>query len=267
MSVSILRSRACVARPVALAAALACVAAAPVWAQTAAEPQPTKAEATEDVPQSSGTPQSLSGMTVTGARESAVTRLPLTPKETPQSTTSVTRAQMEEQSLTSVDAVLRKVPGVFVTMWDTQRPAYYARGFQITDFQVDGIPTYSNSTNQEYDTALYERVEVVRGANGILTGVGVPSATVNMVRKRPQRQFAAQVALTAGSWNLWRGELDLNTPITQDGAVRARLVLAPQKKAQLSRSLCRRQERHAGRGGGRCGGRYGSFGRFPASEE
>ena len=67
-------------------------------------------------------------------------------------------------------------------------------------------------------------------ASGILTAIGVPSATVDMIRKRPQREFAASVALTAGSWNLWRGELDLNAPLTSDGSVRSRLVVAPQTK-------------------------------------
>ncbi|MGV3679392.1 MAG: TonB-dependent siderophore receptor [Acidovorax sp.] len=175
-------------------------------------------------------PKALDSVTVSGSRESASTRLQLTARETPQSTTTVTREQIERQSLTSIDAVLRNVNGVAVSFYDTQRPLYYARGFQITDFQIDGLPSYSSSTNQEFDTALYERIEVVRGANGILTGVGVPSATINMIRKRPQREFAASVALTAGSWNLYRGELDINAPLNKDGSVRSRLVLAPQKK-------------------------------------
>jgi outer membrane receptor for ferric coprogen and ferric-rhodotorulic acid len=175
-------------------------------------------------------PKALDSVTVSGSRESASTRLQLTARETPQSTTTVTREQIERQSLTSIDAVLRNVNGVAVSFYDTQRPLYYARGFQITDFQIDGLHSYSSSTNQEFDTALYERIEVVRGANGILTGVGVPSATINMIRKRPQREFAASVALTAGSWNLYRGELDINAPLNKDGSVRSRLVLAPQKK-------------------------------------
>lgn len=218
------RRMACAIHPLALAAASALLIPPAALAQPADTAAPAAEEAGERAP------QALESMTVTSARESASTRLPLTPRETPQSISSVSREQIEQQGLTSVDAVLRKVTGVFVTMWDTQRPAYYSRGFQITDFQVDGIPTYSNATNQEYDTALYERIEVVRGANGILTGVGVPSATVNLVRKRPQRQFTASVAATAGSWELWRGELDLNTPLTASGSVRARLVLAPQNK-------------------------------------
>ena len=78
-----------------------------------------------------------------------------------------------------------------MSFYDTQRPLYYARGFQITDFQTDGLPSSSSSTNQEFDTALYERIDIVRGATGIQTGVGVPLATINMIRKRPQREFAA----------------------------------------------------------------------------
>lgn len=219
MSVS-RRQPVCRLHPLALAA-IATVLSGAVQAQDAAP-----AASTDQIV----APKALDSVTVSGSRESASTRLQLTPRETPQSTTTVNREQIERQSLTSIDAVLRNVNGVAVSFYDTQRPLYYARGFQITDFQIDGLPSYSSSTNQEFDTALYERIEIVRGANGILTGVGVPSATINMVRKRPQREFAASVALTAGSWNLYRGELDINAPLNKDGSVRSRLVIAPQKK-------------------------------------
>ena len=215
--------------PIALAVAV--FTFSPAWAQTGTDAQQpaeqTPVSAPDELVQE---PKALGSITISGARESASTRLPLTPRETPQSTSTVTRAQIERQSLTSIDAVLRNVNGIAVSFYDTQRPLYYARGFQITDFQTDGLPSYSSSTNQEFDTALYERIDIVRGANGIQTGVGVPSATINMIRKRPQREFAASVALTAGSWNLYRGELDLNAPLNSDGSVRSRLVVAPQKK-------------------------------------
>ena len=215
--------------PIALAVAV--FTFSPAWAQTGtAAPQPAEQTSTSAPDELVQEPKALGSITISGARESASTRLPLTPRETPQSTSTVTRAQIERQSLTSIDSVLRNVNGIAVSFYDTQRPLYYARGFQITDFQTDGLPSYSSSTNQEFDTALYERIDIVRGANGIQTGVGVPSATINMIRKRPQREFAASVALTAGSWNLYRGELDLNAPLNSDGSVRSRIVLAPQKK-------------------------------------
>jgi len=158
------------------------------------------------------------------------TGLPLTPRETPQSVSAVDREQIEQRSLTSVDAVLRNTTGVHVSFYDTQRPLYYSRGFLITDFQVDGLPTFSSNTNQEFDTALYERVEIVRGANGILTGVGTPSATINLIRKRPKRTFGGSASLTAGSWDFYRAEVDLNVPLNADGSVRSRWVVAPQTR-------------------------------------
>ena len=172
----------------------------------------------------------LESLTVTGVRENASIRLPLKARETPQSVSVTTRKQMDDESLTSVDAVLRHMTGVMTSLYDTQRPLYYTRGFVIKDFQVDGMPSYSGETNQEYDTALYERVDLVRGANGILTGVGTPSATVNLIRKRPTRESGGTVDISAGRWDYYRAVADVNMPITADGSVRSRFVLAPQKK-------------------------------------
>ncbi|WP_216080497.1 TonB-dependent receptor plug domain-containing protein, partial [Shigella flexneri] len=151
-------------RPLALA--VFALGALPAWSQTTAETAEPAAEAAEAPAARRSAQKSLDAVTVQGARESATTRLPLTARETPQSVTSVTREQIERQSLTSIDAVLRNVNGVAVSFYDTQRPLYFARGFQITDLQIDGLPSYSSPTNQEFDTALYERIDVVRGANG-----------------------------------------------------------------------------------------------------
>ena len=160
----------CAVHPLAIAAALAANLAGTAWAQQPAASDTPSATTTDQVV----APKALDSVTVSGARESASTRLQLTARETPQSVSTVNRAQIERQSLTSIDAVLRNVNGIAVSFYDTQRPLYYARGFQITDFQIDGLPSYSSSTNQEFDTALYERIAIVRGANGIQTGVGVP---------------------------------------------------------------------------------------------
>jgi outer membrane receptor for ferric coprogen and ferric-rhodotorulic acid len=169
---------------------------------------------------------------VTGQRDApsaTSNRLPLSWQDTPQSLTRLDQVQIEQQSLFSVDQVMRNIPGVNVGFWDTQRPLYFARGFQITDFQVDGIPTYSGSTNQEYDTAFYERVEVVRGANGLLSGAGLPSATVNLVRKRAQKTLGGSAALSLGRWDFTRGEADINLALTRDGSLRARVIGTQQR--------------------------------------
>lgn len=172
--------------------------------------------------------KTLDKVTVTNARAqrdpSTTTRLPISVRQTPQSISVIGVQQLQEQSLFDIDDVMRNVVGVNVSFYDTQRPLYYARGFRITDFQVDGLPTYSDSTNQEYDTAFYDRIEVIRGANGLLSGTGVPSATVNMFRKRPGKDFDASFAVTAGRWDFHRMQADVNAPLTADGRFRARAV-------------------------------------------
>jgi outer membrane receptor for ferric coprogen and ferric-rhodotorulic acid len=74
------------------------------------------------------------------------------------------------------------------------------------------------------DTSIYERIEVVRGATGLVTGAGDPSATINMVRKRPTEDFRASTSLSAGSWDYRRGEVDVSGPLASNGKVRGRLV-------------------------------------------
>lgn len=89
---------------------------------------------------------------VSRAQPATTTRLPLTLQETPQSVSVIGLQRLEEQSLFSIDDVMRNVTGVNVSFYDTQRPLYFARGFQITDFEVDGLPTYSGATNPRNTT-------------------------------------------------------------------------------------------------------------------
>lgn len=162
------------------------------------------------------------------SEETASSGLPFTVRELPQSVSQVSPEMIELASVTDMNDIMMNVTDVNVTLYDTQRPLYFSRGFQITDLQVDGIPTYSGSTNQEYDVALYERVEVIRGANGLLSGVGAPSATVNLIRKRPGKEVGASVSTSLGSWDRQRGVVDVSTPLSEGGGLRSRFVVAYQ---------------------------------------
>lgn len=171
--------------------------------------------------------QAIETITVTGSKvkDSVPTRLPLTTREIPQSYSEITAELISAANMFDLNEVMMNMPGVNVTLFDTQRPLYFARGFQITDFQVDSMPTYSGSTNQEYDTALYERVEMIRGANGLFSGVGSPSATVNMLRKRPGSDVNASLSASIGSWQMRRAVADIATPLNADASIRSRMVL------------------------------------------
>jgi len=163
------------------------------------------------------------------------TRLVLTPKETPQSVTVVTRQHMDDFGLNSVDDVMRHTPGITVSAFDTERSNYYARGFSINNFQYDGIPSTARNVaysagNTLSDMAIYDRVEVLKGATGLLTGAGSLGATINLVRKKPTSEFQGHATLGAGSWDNYRSELDVSGPLTETGNIRGRAVAAYQNK-------------------------------------
>lgn len=154
----------------------------------------------------------------------AATGLALSPQDTPQSVTVLTRQRMDDQQLTSVQSALEATTGITSRTLDSERVDFFARGFSIDSFQFDGVPTSFVDGASFLDTAFYDRIEVVRGATGLLTGAGNPGASVNLVRKRPSNQFQAQTSISAGSWDNYRGMADVSLPLTEDGRVRARVV-------------------------------------------
>jgi len=159
-------------------------------------------------------------------RNTAATGLDLTPRETPQSLTIITREQIDDQGAMTVADVLEYTTGLSVKRVDRGRNLLSARGFDITNFQLDGLPFATGNVGlEETSTAIYDRIEVIRGATGLLQGAGEPSASVNMVRKRADaRDLTGEMTLEAGSWDHFSGMIDVGTPLTADGSVRARFV-------------------------------------------
>ncbi|QHF44577.1 TonB-dependent siderophore receptor [Pseudomonas sp. S35] len=169
------------------------------------------------------------GSYTTGAATTA-TKLPLSLRETPQSVTVITRQQMTDQGLGTISEVLQQTPGVAVMHDDTERFNFYSRGFALNNFQYDGVPTSDFTTNTNglgvRDMAIYDRVEVVRGATGLMSGVGSPAGVVNLVRKRPTKEFQGYISGSGGTWDRYRTEMDLSGPLTDNGALRGRVVAA-----------------------------------------
>ena len=165
------------------------------------------------------------------AASTTATRLALSPRETPQSVTVVTRARMDDFGLLSANDVLANTTGVSVDIVETDRTYFTSRGFDISNFQVDGVgmPFTNGDQLGDVDTALYDRVEVLRGANGLLSSTGNPAATVNYVRKRPTQVFQASGGLTLGSWQKQRLVGDLSGPLNEEGTLRGRAVVVSQR--------------------------------------
>ncbi len=197
-------------------------------AATALTPNPAVA----DDPQQRGEEIVVTGLRTEGSDDYAVkaqstaTRLPLSLRETPQSVSVVTRAQIEDFQLNDINALLATVPGVNVQAQETDRYYYSARGFDIQTFQIDGVglPLPFGIQNGSVDTAMYDRIEVVRGAPGLLSSTGNPSAVINFIRKRPTRDLSASASAQYGSFDTLRLDGDVSVPLTSGGGVRARAV-------------------------------------------
>ncbi|MFT3664885.1 TonB-dependent siderophore receptor [Piscinibacter sp.] len=185
-----------------------------------------------------GATEGTGSYTATGPGTSA-TGLSLTLRETPQSVSVLTRERIDDQAMSTLDDALRSVTGMVVRKGDYvgDSGSFNARGFEISNLMLDGLPisTGANGTFNPDNDALdiYDRIEVVRGATGLMTGAGTPSASINLVRKRPTDTPQAQITASVGSWSNRRLGVDAGTPLNASGSVRARAVVTAQDTEQF----------------------------------
>lgn len=154
-------------------------------------------------------------------------------RETPKSVTVLTRERVEAQNLTSLSEALTQTTGITVSSFNPTDPRYYSRGFRLQTIQIDGgAPAYTAGFGAYLapDMAIYDHVEMLRGVDGMYSGAGEPGGVVNLVHKRAQAEPAIQLNVSAGSWNQYRGELDVTGALTSDGRLRGRLVGALEDK-------------------------------------
>ncbi|MDU9394761.1 TonB-dependent siderophore receptor [Pseudomonas sp. zfem002] len=160
-------------------------------------------------------------------------------REVPHSVSVVTRQQIEEQNLNSLTEVMAKVTGVTLQKGGIAQASmgnesnFFSRGFAVSNTQIDGGAPLSTSIAgygalSQLDMAQYERVEFLRGVDGLFSSSGDPGGTVNLVRKRALRDSRLAFSASAGSWDNYRSEFDLTGPLVDSGDIRGRLGMAYQ---------------------------------------
>ncbi len=147
-------------------------------------------------------------------------------RELPHSVTVLTRQQLTDQNINTIEGALKNVTGVTIQRFDATGTytSFIARGYAADSYQLDGLNVQTDSNGIYFDLAAYDRVEVQRGAAGLFSGAGEPGVTVNMARKRALSAFRADTALSAGSWNDRRLELDIGNSLNSAGSLRGRAV-------------------------------------------
>lgn len=142
--------------------------------------------------------------------------------DTPQSVTGISKEVMQDQSVQSVADSVRYVPGVTAAQGEGNRDALVFRGNITTgDFFVDGIRDDIQTYRDFYNT---ERLEVLKGPNGMIFGRGGAGGVFNRVTKEAGWKPIRELSLSYGSYNQKRSSIDVGDAINDVAAFRINAV-------------------------------------------
>ena len=155
------------------------------------------------------------------------TKTPAALKDIPQSISVITRESIEDRNVDTLDELARRTPGLRVLTNDAGRSSIYSRGYEYDEFNIDGLPAPMASINGTLpNLAAFDRVEVMRGPSGLFNSTSELGGIVNLVRKRPTEDAQGHLTGRYGSFNQYYLEGDASGPLTEDGRLRGRAVVA-----------------------------------------
>ncbi|PKL97798.1 MAG: TonB-dependent siderophore receptor, partial [Gammaproteobacteria bacterium HGW-Gammaproteobacteria-9] len=132
--------------------------------------------------------------------------------------TVVTDKQIKDQNMQSMADVVRYVPGVQMAQGEGHRDAPILRGNTSTaDFFVDGMRDDTQYLRDLYNS---ERVEILKGASGMIFGRGGSGGLINRVTKQANWSDRSEIGLSYGSWDKRRMTGDFNQGVNENVAVR-----------------------------------------------
>ena len=180
---------------------------------------PTQAEAAVEVTDAPaiivyGVPD---GYDIEKTRTATKTETPLI--DVPQTVTVLSREQLDDQGVESLNDALRYVPGVVLGQGEGHRDQITLRGQSTTaDFFLDGLRDDAQYYRPLYNT---DRVEVLKGANALIFGRGGGGGVINRVSKAPEfNKGRTDFAGGVDSFGAWSLAADLDRPLGDALAVR-----------------------------------------------
>lgn len=161
-------------------------------------------------------------------RSSSPTGLDLTVQETPQSISIIDADFIENYDLTDLEDVMQQATGISRYKYGAgDSTLFVARGYEVNSFVKDGLPnSIAGVQENRLDTVVYDTIEVLRGAAGIMAGAGEPSATLNLVTKKPVRDGLLAITAQVGSEDQYRVSIDASDSLTANQNLAGRVILA-----------------------------------------
>ncbi len=135
----------------------------------------------------------------------------------PQNIQIVNSDLLQDQQVTSImDGVIRNVSGVTMLEHWGHFARINMRGFRLPAFR-NGINVQDTWGPLSEDMNTVERIEFVKGPAGFMMSAGEPGGFYNVVTKKPTDTRIAQLSLAAGSFDSYRGTVDLGGKLTENG--------------------------------------------------
>jgi len=156
-----------------------------------------------------------------------VAKLPLTLLENPQAYTTVSKELLLDQMVVTYSDALKNAPGVTLQLQNNGNGpggTIAMRGFSGASYLRNGLP---GMLVGYLDVANLEALEVIKGPSSALFGGGSLTSfggLVNRITKKPETDFKGYAAYAAGSFELSRVTLDLNTPINDEKTLLFRIT-------------------------------------------
>ena len=156
-------------------------------------------------------------------RSSTATKTDTPLIDVPQSVSVVTQEQMSDQSVQSMSDAVRYVPGVTASQGEGNRDALNFRGSGVTtgDFYLDGMRDDVQTYRDFYNT---DRIEVLKGPNGMVFGRGASGGAINRVSKEAGWDPVREIKVTYGAYNQKRTSIDIGNGINDVAAFRLNAV-------------------------------------------
>lgn len=94
-------------------------------------------------------------------------------------------------------------------------------GFDVDYYLFDGVLSlFELDIVSDFDLSMYDCVELVKGVNGLMMGVGNFLIVINMVCKYVNvKEFIGILSLFYGLWNVWNSMVDIFVFLNIDGSV------------------------------------------------
>lgn len=186
--------------------------------------------------------QALNEVTIAGIKNkykvslpSASLRLNEPLLEAAQNIQTVSDQVIKDQQIISMsDGLIRNVSGaVRLEHWGDMYTNITMRGSQIQAMRNGFNVVTSFWGPLTEDMSFVDHIEFVKGPAGFMLGNGDPSGMYNLVTKKPTGLNKGEVALTLGSYDLFRTSVDFDHRLTNDGKLLFRLNTAVQNKGSF----------------------------------